>query len=172
MAFLITPVELIKCSMFFIDMCLSNHLDLQVQDIHLYKTPNFYSTQFKGPFAFLSHTLKSHGIKGLYRGNIGTMLRESVGGAAMFGTKEVIDRLWIKSTVGAKSRKELNPLQLIISDTLSGMARVAAFYPADVIKTRQACHLDCLFKFVFSKRRALRETSMGRAALFKLGARS
>lgn len=62
-SFVLTPVELIKCQL---QVAQSNNSQ-------------------RGVMGLLSDTLKQRGIAGLYRGHIGTLLRETSGGAAWFG---------------------------------------------------------------------------------------
>jgi len=94
-SFLLTPVELLKCR-------------VQVNG---------------GSSAFmLKSILASDGILGLYRGYSGTFLRESVGGAAWFGTYEYTNA------------RLQNPL---LSGACAGIAFNAALFPADVIKSIQ-----------------------------------
>ncbi|KAJ3040600.1 hypothetical protein HK097_002522, partial [Rhizophlyctis rosea] len=67
---ILTPIELVKCR-------------LQVQDVAGPRSVNY-----KGPLSIITHTLRSDGLKGFYRGHLGTFLREAGGGAAWFGTYE------------------------------------------------------------------------------------
>jgi len=92
---LLTPVELIKCR-------------VQI---------NGGST-----ISVLKQTIRNDGVAGLYRGYSGTFLRETIGGAAWFGTYEFTNE------------RLQNPL---LSGACAGIAFNAALFPADVIKSIQ-----------------------------------
>jgi len=92
---LLTPVELVKC---------------RVQ-IHGGST-----------MSVLKNTVLTEGLAGLYRGYSGTFLRETIGGAAWFGTYEFTNE------------RLKNPL---LSGACAGIAFNAALFPADVIKSIQ-----------------------------------
>lgn len=115
-SFVLTPVELIKCR-------------LQAQSVG--------ETAFKGPWSVITHTLRRGGISGLYRGHVGTVLREAFGGAAWFGTYEFVVREFIARSPHIKSKEELATWQLMTAGALSGVSYNAALFPADVIKSRQ-----------------------------------
>ncbi|KAI9599566.1 mitochondrial carrier domain-containing protein [Syncephalis fuscata] len=132
-AFVLTPVELIKCQ-------------LQVAS-----TQAIHQRSGNGPFSVIAHTLKQHGPLGLYRGSLGTLLREVGGGAAWFGVYEWACE-WHLGTLrrqrkelmgieaGAKmpplTRADLSVPHLMSSGALAGMGYNAALFPADVVKSR------------------------------------
>ena len=123
---ILTPIELVKCR-------------LQVQDVAGPRTVNY-----KGPLSIITHTLKTDGVKGFYRGHLGTFLREAGGGAAWFGTYEVVVAHFLASHTQANSPTQSKPTkddlpawQLMAAGALAGMAFNAALFPADVIKSRQ-----------------------------------
>jgi ornithine carrier protein len=119
-SFVITPVELLKCR-------------LQTQS-YIDTTEN--SVKHRGPLSCLNHTVRTQGIKGLYKGHVGTLLREGAGGAAWFGSYEyAINRMILKSET-ANTKNDLSAAQLMSAGALAGMAYNAAFYPADVVKSR------------------------------------
>ncbi|KAJ3088682.1 hypothetical protein HK102_008198 [Quaeritorhiza haematococci] len=129
----LTPVELVKCR-------------LQVQDVALHvQHPNGTAGQirYNGPMSVLSHVLKEDGFRGMYRGHFGTFLRESCGGAAWFGTYELVCR-WIietSSSPAVRKKEDLSPFQLMGAGALAGMVFNASLFPADVIKSRQQTDL-------------------------------
>jgi len=103
----LTPVELIKCK-------------LQMQ------------SNFKGPIDCIVKTIRSTGITGMYKGHAATFARESVGGAAWFGTYEFVCR-----NISVDGKKEsLGPLQLMFAGALSGIAFHTVLFPADVVKSQ------------------------------------
>jgi ornithine carrier protein len=120
-SFVLTPVELIKCK-------------LQVQDVEsLYGKgrPKVYN----GPLDVLKQTFRTDGLRGLYRGHLGCMIRESGGGAAWFGVYEVMTAMFMKRN-GVDSKDDLSPWHLVVSGALAGMAFNGSLFPADVIKSR------------------------------------
>ena len=112
-SFVMTPVELIKCR-------------LQAQE-----------AKFKGPISVIRHTLKHHGITGMYRGHVATLLREAFGGAAWFGAYEYVIRKFLSHHPTAKTKDDLATWQLMSAGALAGISYNAALFPADVIKNRQ-----------------------------------
>ncbi|KAJ3294122.1 hypothetical protein HK104_003901 [Borealophlyctis nickersoniae] len=123
-SFVLTPVELVKCK-------------LQVQDLNMPVTA--HSPPYRGPISIISHTLREYGFRGMYRGHMGTFLRESGGGAAWFGTYELAVRHFIESSrnPAVKHKDDLSTWQLMAAGALAGMAFNASLFPADVIKSRQ-----------------------------------
>lgn len=107
-----TPVELIKC---------------RLQS----------NSSYRGPFHVISHALRREGIAGMYRGHMGTMFREAFGGAAWFGTYEVVVREFLARNSRFKTKDDLPTWQLMTAGAMSGIAYNAALFPADVIKNRQ-----------------------------------
>jgi ornithine carrier protein len=63
----LTPVELVKCQL-QVDWSVSKNRQLR-----------------RGPFHLFYKIIKENGIRGIYRGHLGTFLRETAGGAAWFG---------------------------------------------------------------------------------------
>lgn len=115
--FVLTPVELVKCR-------------LQVQ--------NSASTvagfrPYKGPIDVVMQTLKSEGlVKGLYRGNFSTLLREIPGNFCWYGTYEGVCKAMIPEG-GTKS--DLGPPAHLLGGALAGVMYWTAFYPADTVKS-------------------------------------
>jgi len=115
--FVLTPVELVKCR-------------LQVQ--------NSASTvagfrPYKGPIDVIKQTLKSEGlVKGLYRGNFSTLLREIPGNFCWYGTYEGVCKAMIPEG-GTKS--DLGPPAHLLGGALAGVMYWTAFYPADTVKS-------------------------------------
>ncbi|TPX34661.1 hypothetical protein SmJEL517_g02721 [Synchytrium microbalum] len=97
------------------------------------KTPLVY----RGPIHVISHTIKTHGVAGLYQGQFGTFLREAGGGAAWFGVYELVCRWIVDRDVKLNGKEDLSPIQLMGAGALAGMSYNAALFPADVIKSRQ-----------------------------------
>lgn len=119
-SFVITPFELLKCR-------------IQTQGYILGQKG---SNQHSGPLSVLFHVLKKDGIHGLYSGHVGTMLREGVGGVAWFGSYELCVDWMIKRVPNATSKADLRSCDLLVAGAIAGMSYNAAFFPADVIKSR------------------------------------
>ncbi|CAI2183897.1 18455_t:CDS:2 [Funneliformis geosporum] len=136
-SFLLTPVELIKCK-------------LQVQETFLYGNDNNVASvkmnkgpHYNGPWSVIKYTLKHHGISGLYRGHSGTFIRESVGGAAWFGTYEFVSSI-VSHRISLKeknvTKNDLSMMELIsvgfLGGASAGMAYNLLIYPVDSIKSQ------------------------------------
>ena len=117
-SFAITPVEFLKCRM-------QTQQYLGVSKI-----------VHNSPWSVLKHTLNKQGIRGIYSGHVGTMLRETGGGIAWFTIYELAVQRLLRF-YKLQSKSELSGWHLMACGALSGMGYNAALYPADVIKSRQ-----------------------------------
>ena len=61
---------------------------------HTHTKPNF--SALSGPIAITRSVLRTHGFRGLWLGQTGTLIRESGGAVAWFGTKEAICSLLLR----------------------------------------------------------------------------
>ena len=116
----LTPFELIKCQM---------------------QTPS--NTPFRRhPPSALSLILsihRQHGLLGFWHGQLGTLIRETGGSAAWFGTYEGISLLFRHVQHQHPTTPPSKPLPLhqqLFAGALAGMAYNFLFYPADTIKSR------------------------------------
>ncbi|KAJ3021846.1 hypothetical protein HKX48_007622 [Thoreauomyces humboldtii] len=146
-SFVLTPVELVKCQ-------------LQVQDVfvkpisqteggHRHQHPLPQPPRHHGPLSVILHTYRTHGLAGFYHGHVGTFLREAGGGAAWFGTYELVVREFVhrkqrahrnsnpenRTTVFGK--QDLSTGHIMLAGAAAGMTYNATFFPADCIKSRQ-----------------------------------
>ncbi|KAL2920393.1 mitochondrial ornithine carrier protein [Polyrhizophydium stewartii] len=97
----------------------------------------------RGTIGMVAHILRTNGLAGLYRGHLGTLLREVAGGAAWFGTYEVAVKAMVDASPHVASKNDLSPWSLMAAGALAGISYNAALFPADVIKSRQqACVHD------------------------------
>ena len=87
-----------------------------------------------GPIALISDTFRRQGIKGLWLGQTGTLLRETGGSAAWFGAYETSTRLFI-SQYNYNSKSDLSAWQLMLSGALAGVSYNVILFPADSIKS-------------------------------------
>ena len=105
----LTPVELIKC-----------------------RVQTDRARAFNGSLHCIVSTLRSFGLKGLYRGHGATLARESVGGMAWFGVYEYVCR----SLAAGETRDSLGVGSLMFAGALSGIAYNTVLFPADVVKSQ------------------------------------
>lgn len=94
-----------------------------------------FRRRLPGPAAIIRTTIQDHGVRGLWLGHTGTLLRETGGTASWFAVKE-----WLASTLKARRLGEgipgeLLPWESAVSGALSGGACVLALYPADTVKS-------------------------------------
>lgn len=113
---LLTPIELVKCKM---------------------QVPFIESAAARLPPTVLSITCdvyRHQGIKGFWHGQMGTLIRETGGSAAWFGSYEGMKLFFRKST--KKADDDLAVWQRLSAGALAGMTYNFMFYPADTIKSR------------------------------------
>ncbi|KAI9034557.1 amino acid transporter arg-13 [Hyaloraphidium curvatum] len=118
----LTPVELVKCK-------------LQVQDMLGAEGPGALAPRYKGPVDVLLRTLRSEGLRGMYRGQTGTLIREAGGGVAWFGVYELVVA-WMMARDRVSSKDDLSPVQIMVAGALAGMAFNGSVFPADTIKSK------------------------------------
>ncbi|KAI9168610.1 hypothetical protein H9P43_007983 [Blastocladiella emersonii ATCC 22665] len=101
---------------------------------------------YSGPLDVIRRTWRAHGVRGFYRGHLGTMLRETGGSAAWFGVYEVAVRQLIERREVARSasasdkpltKADLTTGELLLAGALAGISYNVVLFPADVIKSRQ-----------------------------------
>ena len=120
---LLTPIELVKCQM-------------QVP-----LSPS--SVQAPGPFSIIASVFRHHGILGFWHGQMGTLIRETGGSAAWFGSYEAVSALFREHNARytlptAKAAKEdaLPLYQQMLAGATAGVSYNFVFFPADTIKSR------------------------------------
>ncbi|KAI8613567.1 mitochondrial carrier [Chytriomyces sp. MP71] len=87
---------------------------------------------FSGSMDVVRHVIQTDGMRGIYRGHSGTVLRESVGNGVWFGTYELACGL----LGGGRNKDDLTMTELLLAGAGSGMVGTLACYPADLVKTR------------------------------------
>lgn len=121
----VTPVELVKCR-------------LQVQ------TGSKTEARYKGITDCIKQSYHDKGIKGVYQGNVITMIREIFGYGAQFGTyyfsKNMISNLTNTEI------KDLGNFSLMTAGAISGVFCWLVSYPQDVIKTNIQLDIEEKFK--------------------------
>ncbi|WEW58558.1 mitochondrial ornithine carrier protein [Emydomyces testavorans] len=121
---LLTPIELIKCKM-----------QVPVNSEAGFKPP--------GPLSLIVSVFKHDGMLGFWRGQMGTLIRETGGSAAWFGGYEGVSALLRKCNgpnPSTSSRDKLPPplplYQQMLAGAAAGVSYNFIFYPADTIKSR------------------------------------
>ncbi|OJJ43693.1 hypothetical protein ASPZODRAFT_73806 [Penicilliopsis zonata CBS 506.65] len=117
---LLTPIELIKCKM---------------------QVPVEFTGQPRpGALALIVSVFRHDGLLGFWRGQMGTFIRETGGGAAWFGGYEGVSALFRKYSASSAQdglEQEALPIyQRMIAGAAAGVSYNFLFYPADTIKSR------------------------------------
>ncbi|KAL4901018.1 hypothetical protein BDW74DRAFT_87381 [Aspergillus multicolor] len=118
----LTPIELIKCKM---------------------QVPSESAGARSGPLKLIVSVFRQDGILGFWRGQMGTLIRETGGGAAWFGGYEGVSALfrsYHQSPLTSESsggESIVLPLhQQMLAGAAAGVSYNFLFYPADTIKSR------------------------------------
>ncbi|KAI0313329.1 mitochondrial carrier domain-containing protein [Amylostereum chailletii] len=125
-SFVLTPVELVKCKM-------------QVQMLIGSPLPSATSASatamaLPGPFEIIRDVLRSSGLRGMWLGHTGTLIRETGGGAAWFSTKEfVASHLLARHSPDAP--RELAAWESAVSGACAGAMFNLVLFPADTVKS-------------------------------------
>lgn len=120
---ILTPIELVKCRM---QVPLTSSMDPTLRN------------RTVGPLAVVSEVYKREGIAGFWRGQLGTLLRETGGGAAWFGCYETFSLLFRQRAGAATGEKDptLPIWQSMVAGAGAGLAYNFSFFPADTIKSK------------------------------------
>lgn len=94
-----------------------------------------------GIFTLIASVFRHEGLTGFWRGQLGTLIRETGGSAAWFGSFEGVSLAFRRSraTRDGTSLDYDTPLpiwQQLLAGASAGMTYNFAFYPADTIKSR------------------------------------
>ncbi|MCJ1449772.1 hypothetical protein MMC28_000100 [Mycoblastus sanguinarius] len=119
---LLTPIELVKCQM---------------------QVPLSTSSQRNpGPLSVIASVFRHRGIFGFWHGQLGTLIRETGGSAAWFGSYESVSAAFRKhnalstpATVDLKDNT-LPIYQQLVAGATAGVSYNFIFFPADTIKSR------------------------------------
>ncbi|KAK4240953.1 mitochondrial carrier domain-containing protein [Achaetomium macrosporum] len=127
-SFILTPVELVKCK-------------IQVPDTEggLVKAP-------LKPVPVIRDIFRHQGLRGFWYGQLGTLIRESGGCAAWFGSKETVTKLmgeWNERSARSEEERErartadaLPLWQQAVAGATAGASYNFLFFPADTVKSR------------------------------------
>ena len=117
---LLTPIELVKCQM---------------------QVPLSASTlRGPGPLSIIASVFRRNGIFGFWRGQLGTLIRETGGSAAWFGSYEGVSALFRRYSYPKPPQSATNATlslwQQMFAGAIAGVSYNFLFYPADTIKSR------------------------------------
>lgn len=121
----LTPIELVKCRM---QVPLQSPMDPTLARSGL-------AAKSLGPLAVIRDVHRREGIKGFWRGQLGTLFRETGGSAAWFGSYEMMT-LYFKGKLRDPQTESLPLWQQMSSGALAGMMYNFMFFPADTIKSK------------------------------------
>jgi len=125
---ILTPIELVKCKM---------QVPLETTGGQVVARP--------GLFTLIGTIYRHDGVKGFWRGQMGTLIRETGGSAAWFGSYEAVSAAFRKARAkldtmplqDASSKEDALPIyQQMCAGAIAGMSYNFLFYPADTIKSR------------------------------------
>lgn len=115
----LTPIELIKCKM---------QVPLESAG---HKAP--------GIIALIAAVFRQEGLLGFWRGQLGTLIRETGGSAAWFGGYEGVSSLFRRYHSSRPQQTPVESLsvwQQMVAGATAGISYNFLFYPADTIKSR------------------------------------
>ncbi|QIW98171.1 hypothetical protein AMS68_003689 [Peltaster fructicola] len=127
-SFILTPIELVKCRMQVpmqssVDPTLGPKLGLTSNTIR--------------PMVVISDVYRNDGIAGFWRGQLGTLLRETGGSAAWFGSYELLTATFKKRAQSNRQDATDLPIwQQMSAGAAAGVSYNFLFYPADTIKSK------------------------------------
>lgn len=122
--FVLTPVELIKCKM-QVQMMAARHA-------------SHADAPISAP-SLIARTVRESGLRGLWLGFSGTLLRETGGGVAWFlafelSTRELL-RLHTTRLHTQATKADLSSLELAMCGALAGICYNVSLFPADCVKS-------------------------------------
>lgn len=128
-SFILTPIELVKCRTQVpmqspIDPTLGPKLGLSANAV--------------SPASVIRDVWSRQGLSGFWRGQVGTLLRETGGSMAWFGSYELLTAFF---TARAKTKQQSDSVQIPVWQQMSagavaGISYNFIFYPADTIKSK------------------------------------
>lgn len=126
----LTPVELVKCKM----------------QVPTATSTDGLITRQASISSIIRNVFRHHGLMGFWHGQMGTLIRETGGCAAWFGSKETVSMLFRKYNEKKRGTADLQahgtqrpPLPLwqqAVAGASAGMSYNFLFFPADTIKSR------------------------------------
>ena len=121
----LTPIELIKCKM-----------QVPIAPSYLASESGYTITKPPGVFHLIASVFRTGGLLGFWHGQLGTLIRETGGSAAWFGSYEGIKLMYLRYDSAVDTIEDVKVWQQMSAGAVAGMAYNFAFYPADTIKSR------------------------------------
>jgi mitochondrial ornithine carrier protein len=121
----LTPIELIKCKM-----------QVPITPSHIASDLGYTVSKPPGIIQLVSNVFRTHGLLGFWHGQLGTLIRETGGSAAWFGSYEGIKLIYLQYDSTVNKIEDVKVWQQMSAGAVAGMAYNFAFYPADTIKSR------------------------------------
>jgi len=128
-SWVLTPIELVKCRMQVAGQPIDVRAD--VGKCHVGSAEPRHPV-YAGPLDCIARALREDGVRVMYRGHMGTLLREIPGTAGWFGAYETFLRAITPTNV---KRSELHPGFIVTAGALGGMTYWALMYPGDTVKS-------------------------------------
>ncbi|KAL0956926.1 hypothetical protein HGRIS_003030 [Hohenbuehelia grisea] len=98
------------------------------------QTQSATKPDYAGPFDAIKKIYSSYGIKGIYKGQGVTLLREAAGyGVYFLAYEKLVQR---QMRVKGITRDQINPANAVLYGAAAGYALWAVIYPIDMIKSR------------------------------------
>jgi len=147
-SFVLTPIELVKCRM---QVQMLGAEARSVAAVHavlpgaagsaaVLGRPSFRELQ--GPFSIVASVVRAEGLRGLWLGQTGTLLRETGGAAAWFGANEAVSRFMLRRRAkklgrepSEMSKKDLKSWESVVAGACAGVSYNTVLYPADSVKS-------------------------------------
>ncbi|KAK5127108.1 hypothetical protein LTR85_008468 [Meristemomyces frigidus] len=127
----LTPIELVKCRM---QAPLHSSIDLSL------RPGAGLASASLSPFTVIGDVFRREGLRGFWRGQFGTFVRETGGSSAWFGGNEAT-LLYLKKRIAKREDKAVADVKLelsqqLIAGAVAGVSYNFLFYPADTIKSK------------------------------------
>lgn len=150
---LLTPIELIKCKM---QVSVPSNIASEL---------GYSRARAPGPLQLIRAVFRNHGLSGFWHGHMGTLIRETGGSAAWFGSYEGVKMLFLRADSSLSQISDVKIWQQMLAGAAAGMSYNFVFYPADTIKSRmQTVSVDTVganqLSFVATGRQLWREQGL------------
>lgn len=157
-SFVLTPVELVKCKMQVSNIAAEGALAAAgapmpaaaaaAAGASAIPSTAAAAASPPGAIAFTRSILREYGVRGLWLGQTGTLIRETGGGAAWFTTFELLVAYFIQrraargetsrsssSAGGRVTKGDLSAVELMAAGAAAGVTYNVVLFPADCIKS-------------------------------------
>ncbi|KZO98457.1 putative mitochondrial amino acid transporter ARG-13 [Calocera viscosa TUFC12733] len=146
-SFVLTPIELVKCRM-QVQMLAAETRSVAALQAALpgigaatvAHRPTFRELQ--GPFSIVASVVRTEGLRGLWLGQTGTLLRETGGASAWFGANEAVSRFILRRRAkqmgrdpSEMSKRDLKSWESVVAGACAGVSYNTVLYPADSVKS-------------------------------------